>query len=408
MLRLVPNSVGDRLLLAAAMALVALLPTSNALHAMPQHQTDNQTDDMVESGAAASTDVMDESLYLPLLPFQATSDEASSASVDSADGVAVYITKYYTLNGQRIAMWTNRPGYGQFRYLHQDHIGSTIAETGIPTGGVAHTHGYYAYGGDRDVDPSDGRLDNAATDYRFTGQMEDSKTGLYYYNARYYDPQIGHFISPDSIVPDPMQVMDYQRYAYVRGNPINASDPTGHLTEEELAAWFGEDWRNLLSLYWQSILLDQPGNEIKAAQLGDLMLIGESSDSLTQQMLVLGPDSQLAMWDVDNRTYSNFRSVMSGRTPSIVQLYRYRGGETGQDRAGIFPNTPVYSPGFIRRLAGALGIEMAKAPLDGSMSVTGSIGAVNNAARSRPIYQVYPRNPVMEGYAGGGGMSRVH
>jgi len=49
-----------------------------------------------------------------------------------------------------------------------------------------------------------------------------------YYNARYYDPQIGHFISPDTIVPNPTNVLDYNRYMYVRGNPISFSDPSGH------------------------------------------------------------------------------------------------------------------------------------------------------------------------------------
>ena len=49
-----------------------------------------------------------------------------------------------------------------------------------------------------------------------------------YYNARYYDRAIGHFISPDTLVPDPTSVWDYNRFLYVRGNPLKYSDPTGH------------------------------------------------------------------------------------------------------------------------------------------------------------------------------------
>ena len=63
----------------------------------------------------------------------------------------------------------------------------------------------------------------------FTGQVMDFDTGLIYYHARYYDPSIGRFLSPDSMIPgggsDPQQV---NRYAYVSNNPINYSDPTGH------------------------------------------------------------------------------------------------------------------------------------------------------------------------------------
>jgi RHS repeat-associated protein len=76
-----------------------------------------------------------------------------------------------------------------------------------------------------------GRLDSATntlpTDHRFTGQKEDA-TGLYYYNARYYDPTLGTFISPDSLIPDPDNFWDYNRYMYVRGNPLRWVDPTGH------------------------------------------------------------------------------------------------------------------------------------------------------------------------------------
>ena len=50
-----------------------------------------------------------------------------------------------------------------------------------------------------------------------------------YYRARYYDPSLGQFISPDTIVPDPAMVIDYNRYAYVRGNPLRRSDPSGHV-----------------------------------------------------------------------------------------------------------------------------------------------------------------------------------
>ncbi|MBI2831940.1 MAG: hypothetical protein HYX79_06765 [Chloroflexi bacterium] len=44
------------------------------------------------------------------------------------------------------------------------------------------------------------RSGSVPTDKKFTGQRLDS-TGLYYYNARYYDAEIGRFISGDSIVP---------------------------------------------------------------------------------------------------------------------------------------------------------------------------------------------------------------
>ena len=49
-----------------------------------------------------------------------------------------------------------------------------------------------------------------------------------YYNARFYDPSIGRFLTADTIVPDPTNAQSFNRYAYVHNNPIKYTDPTGH------------------------------------------------------------------------------------------------------------------------------------------------------------------------------------
>ena len=66
-----------------------------------------------------------------------------------------------------------------------------------------------------------------STDFTYTGQKVDG-TGLMYYRSRYYDPVIGQFISPDTIVPDATSALDYNRYMMVRGNPLKYNDPSGH------------------------------------------------------------------------------------------------------------------------------------------------------------------------------------
>jgi hypothetical protein len=49
-----------------------------------------------------------------------------------------------------------------------------------------------------------------------------------YYKARWYDPLLGRFNQADSIVPNPWDAASFDRYAYVKNNPVNYSDPTGH------------------------------------------------------------------------------------------------------------------------------------------------------------------------------------
>lgn len=53
-------------------------------------------------------------------------------------------------------------------------------------------------------------------------------TGLVYLRARYYDPYLNQFIQPDTIVPDPSNPQDWNRYTYARNNPLKYTDPTGY------------------------------------------------------------------------------------------------------------------------------------------------------------------------------------
>jgi RHS repeat-associated protein len=64
---------------------------------------------------------------------------------------------------------------------------------------------------------------SAKTRYGFTGRERDSLTGLMYYRARFYDPQLGRFISEDPIG----LAGGINSFAYVHNNPQNGTDPSG-------------------------------------------------------------------------------------------------------------------------------------------------------------------------------------
>ena len=49
-----------------------------------------------------------------------------------------------------------------------------------------------------------------------------------YYHARYYDPLLRRFTQPDTIIPNPHNPQDLNRYTYTRNNPIKYTDPSGH------------------------------------------------------------------------------------------------------------------------------------------------------------------------------------
>lgn len=65
-------------------------------------------------------------------------------------------------------------------------------------------------------------------------QELDKESGYYFYNARHYDPEIGRFVTPDTIVPRENDTQSWNRLSYCRNNPIVYKDPTGHAEREGL------------------------------------------------------------------------------------------------------------------------------------------------------------------------------
>ncbi len=148
---------------------------------------------------------------------------------EEVTGAVTTTVSHYRFGGLRFAVKRG----GDLFHLHGDHLGSTSLTTD-GAGAATASRAYYAYGAERS---SSGDL---KTDHTFTSQKRDA-TGLMYYNARYYDPALGTFISPDSMVPGTEQVINYNRFLYARGNPLKFTDPTGHAGYDPLgAAWVEE------------------------------------------------------------------------------------------------------------------------------------------------------------------------
>lgn len=122
---------------------------------------------------------------------------------------------YYYTESVRIAMRVDEV----ITWLLSDHINSTSI-TVDGAGDLLTTVKYTAFGEVRSGD--------STTDYQYTGQRNEAEIGLYYYVARFYDPQLARFISADTIIPEPGSIKGYDRYAYVNGNPISFNDLSGH------------------------------------------------------------------------------------------------------------------------------------------------------------------------------------
>ncbi|MEW9533594.1 RHS repeat-associated core domain-containing protein [Microbispora sp. NPDC049125] len=143
-------------------------------------------------------------LYLGSMEIEATSNTISGK-------------RYYTTpDGATVAM---RVGGSGVTWLMSGLHGSTQLAIDDATGRVSRER-YLPYGQRRGSD------DLPFTDHGFLGKVEDGTTGLDYLSARYYDPEIGRFVSPDPLL-DLRRPQWANPYEYAGNNPIGMSDPTG-------------------------------------------------------------------------------------------------------------------------------------------------------------------------------------
>ncbi|MCB1194377.1 MAG: hypothetical protein KDK90_28350, partial [Leptospiraceae bacterium] len=76
--------------------------------------------------------------------------------------------------------------------------------------------------------------------YKYTAQQEDSESGLYYYNSRYYDPNIGQFLQADSVI-GLNTPLGTNQYTYTEGNPVRFTDPSGYTSYEGMMNRMAKD-----------------------------------------------------------------------------------------------------------------------------------------------------------------------
>ena len=109
-------------------------------------------------------------------------------------------------------------------YAIKDHQNTVLAFVD-DSGAVAESYEYDAWGDVSAFDASGAEIDdsNIGNRYLFQGREYDFATGLYYFRARWYDPQTGRWLSKD-----PVGISGgLNQYVFCGNNPVNFVDPLG-------------------------------------------------------------------------------------------------------------------------------------------------------------------------------------
>lgn len=138
-----------------------------------------------------------------------------------------------------LALW--RRGEGVFFPL-ADQLG-TVTRVLDDTGAEVAAYDYDTFG---NLLAASGTHPAAAGRFGYAGREYDAATGLYYLRARWYDPDLGRFLSED---PLGLSLCEPNLYRYAANSPLRRRDPTGTVTAIEYnVLWAAEQAGTILGL----------------------------------------------------------------------------------------------------------------------------------------------------------------
>lgn len=123
----------------------------------------------------------------------------------------------------------------QITYYHNDALGSPIAATDS-NGNLVWREEYSPFGSrllreSRETDCESGNCIPVESIWDekqwYTGKMEETRIGLQYFGARWYEPETGRFLSADPVNFNEQNIFTVNRYLYANNNPYKYVDPDG-------------------------------------------------------------------------------------------------------------------------------------------------------------------------------------
>ncbi len=209
------------------------------------------------------------------------------------------------------------------------------------TGNVRNTYDFDEFGNEKVA-----KENGIYNPLRYTGEYYDSESGMYYLRARYYDPEIGRFVSEDTYAGNASDSLSLNRYTYCANNPIMFEDPSGnyyivnnyngtYTTVKD--DWLKASFKNIIGIPFFKNALESAYGVVggnSASTIGGEfkeIIIGETTEAALSRIMSYGnilakgilfaKDSVIAasVIDMDNVAFSLFKSNSVGTTANSIE-----------------------------------------------------------------------------------------
>lgn len=246
-------------------------------------------------------------------------------------------------------------------YYVDDHLGSSYLITD-EAGDVLNEQVTYPYG----LTGTVSQTGYAGSDFNYTTKERDEETGLIYFGSRYYSPEMGRWITPDSLfLEKPSYILkrplEGNLYSYVKGNPVRYVDADGSFAWDVtidvgffaygLQQYFGNpSLENGINLVLDTAGLLPAVPALGAIKRG-ICKAGESIERLepTVQFMDVGKFGQYKATWVNNREAVAIFEPLADTGVKVSYLNRgsYAKGSGGSMLADAFKDSLLFQPEHI-------------------------------------------------------------